>query len=231
MNIQSIKVVPIITSAVLLCLCSKSPQGAVTADGTLIKGTRIINVAEGKIDTVSVYRGDAVELNFVKKAETLTFSVPLIKGATQIEKDSVSSMKFTAHDTGFFPVYSGNQKQVALVSVVEFTPESGKLIQNFNAKETAAVLKDTSILILDVRTPAEFQEGHLPRAKLFPVYDLADKINDISDYKNRPLLVYCRSGNRSIVAIQILSKQGFKNILHMRGGIRSWSSEGFELVK
>jgi rhodanese-related sulfurtransferase len=231
MNIQSIKVIPIITSAILLFLCSKSSQGLVLADGTLIKGTRVINVVEGKLDTINVYRDDAVELCFVKKAQTQMYSIPLIKGATQVEKDSVSSMKFTAHDTGSFPVYSTNKKQVALISVVEFITESGKLIQNLTAKEVAAALKDTSILILDVRPPADFLEGHLPRATSFPFNDLADKISNISDYKNRPLLVYCRTGNRSINAIQILSKHGFDNILYLRGGIQSWSGEGFELAK
>jgi rhodanese-related sulfurtransferase len=100
-----------------------------------------------------------------------------------------------------------------------------------SAKEVLAALKDTSILILDVRPPEDFKEGHLPRATSFPFNILADKINNISDYKSRPLLVYCRTGNRSIAAIQILSQHGFDNILYLRGGIQSWSGEGFELAK
>lgn len=92
--------------------------------------------------------------------------------------------------------------------------------------DTVAVLlqkKDSlGILLLDVRTPEEYQEGHLPGAILIPVQVLETQIEQIAEYKDRPVIVYCRSGNRSRTASRILADHGFTLIYDMDGGIRKW---------
>lgn len=84
--------------------------------------------------------------------------------------------------------------------------------------------KDTTIVVLDVRTPEEFksQAGHLPRAINIPVQELDKRLAELVKFRSRKILVYCRSGNRSIRASEILLKKDFK-IIHMDGGILQWN--------
>lgn len=77
--------------------------------------------------------------------------------------------------------------------------------------------------VLDVRTPKEFAEGHLPNAVNIDVMDSASFIKQIQLLKKRKnYVVYCRSGKRSLKASAILVQNGFKNIYNMEGGILEW---------
>lgn len=95
----------------------------------------------------------------------------------------------------------------------------------FQADERLA--KVPGIQLIDVRTRMEFDEGHLKGAKLMPVQDFGSRISEID--KARPVLVYCRSGHRSAVAMQALLKQGF-DAVHMEGGIMAWQAAGKPVV-
>ncbi len=77
--------------------------------------------------------------------------------------------------------------------------------------------------VLDVRTSAEYAEGHIPNAKLYPVQEIQDKLNELD--KNKSYLVVCRSGSRSKAASDILAKNGFKNIYNTSGGMMQWKYE------
>ncbi len=77
--------------------------------------------------------------------------------------------------------------------------------------------------VLDVRTPKEFAEGHLPNAVNIDVMDSASFAKQIQLLKKRKnYVVYCRSGKRSLKASAILVQNGFKNIYNMEGGILEW---------
>jgi len=71
-------------------------------------------------------------------------------------------------------------------------------------------------LIVDVRTPQEFADGHLDNALNYPLSELDAHFADID--KERPIILYCRSGNRSGKAFQYLTSKGFIN-LHNAGGL------------
>lgn len=75
------------------------------------------------------------------------------------------------------------------------------------------------VILLDVRSPQEFNEGHLNGAINIPLYELETcgscKLND----KGRVIIVYCQSGIRSKKAIRILNKNGFKNLYHLKNGL------------
>jgi len=218
-------------AAIVLLLGCNSTQGSVDADGVLEKGVRIISVPAEKIpDTLKVFRGNAVELLFEKSAVPVC-SIPAIKNVVVTEKESRLSVSFTAADTGLFNVFGSDTKQVTLLKVMEYKSDGKTKLTNLSGKKAGEVLKDTSIFILDVRTPSEFSEGHIPRAEMVSVGELADKIETIEQYKNKPVFVYCRSGNRSIAAVQILTKRGFTNIYHLNGGIKSWIKEGLPIEK
>ena len=87
----------------------------------------------------------------------------------------------------------------------------------------------TELVILDVRTVAEFNEGHIEGAINIPVGDLASRLDELS--KNHELLVYCRTGNRSGSAVAILSDAGYTKIYHMHEGISVWIQQGHPVVQ
>ncbi len=70
-------------------------------------------------------------------------------------------------------------------------------------------LIEQGALLLDVRTPAEFSEGHVPHALNIPVQELPARLGEVGSTK-RPIVVYCRSGGRSGAATQILRKAGYE---------------------
>lgn len=84
------------------------------------------------------------------------------------------------------------------------------------------------LVILDVRTQSEYDDGHIEGAVLIPVQELADRLGDLS--KDDEILVYCRSGNRSATAVGIMEDHGFSKIFHMNQGMNGWLSEGLPVV-
>ena len=92
--------------------------------------------------------------------------------------------------------------------------------------ETAKELMDTEddYVILDARTQAEYDEGHIPGAILIPHDTVAAAAEDALPDKDQLILVYCRSGNRSKQASQTLVDLGYTNVIEF-GGINSWPYE------
>lgn len=84
-------------------------------------------------------------------------------------------------------------------------------------------------VLLDVRTPEEFQQGHIPGAVLIPVQELEARIAELAAFRDKDVLVYCRSGNRSMTAAKILEQAGFTMIYNLGGGINSYSSGGYPI--
>lgn len=78
-------------------------------------------------------------------------------------------------------------------------------------------------LLLDVRTPEEFNSGHIPGAVNISVETLADRLSEVP--RDQPVVVYCRSGNRSATAAQILAEAGYADVYDL-GGITTWAAQG-----
>lgn len=93
--------------------------------------------------------------------------------------------------------------------------------------EQADTLKATRLfnddaLVLDVREDKEYAAGHIPKAKHIPLGQLQSRLNELDKHKNKPVLVTCRSGNRSAQACRILKKAGFESVYNQAGGILAW---------
>jgi rhodanese-related sulfurtransferase len=96
--------------------------------------------------------------------------------------------------------------------------------------EAASMIKDTKDLqLIDVRTEGEYASGHLAGAKLIPVQEIDKRLAEIS--KNKPVLLYCRTGHRSGNALKILQNNGFGRAKHMEGGITAWQAAGLPVTK
>lgn len=86
-------------------------------------------------------------------------------------------------------------------------------------------------IVLDVREQKEYDDGHILNAKLIPLGKLNDRIGELEKYRERPIVVMCRSGNRSAHASAILAKQGFAQAYNLVGGVMAWQKANLPLEK
>jgi rhodanese-related sulfurtransferase len=87
------------------------------------------------------------------------------------------------------------------------------------------------ILILDVRTQREFDGGRVPGAKLIPHTEVMDRIDEIIDFMDKPVVVYCEAGGRARLAETQLREAGFTDLLHLDGDMRAWRTNGRPIEK
>jgi rhodanese-related sulfurtransferase len=85
--------------------------------------------------------------------------------------------------------------------------------------------------VLDVREPSEYEGGHLLNARLIPLGKLKERVGELEKYKDKPLVVVCRSGNRSGTACAILSKMGFDQAYNLMGGMMAWQKASLPVKK
>lgn len=94
--------------------------------------------------------------------------------------------------------------------------------KTINAEETKAIIDaEENIVILDVRTKAEFDDGHIPNAILIPDAKLKEEVEIKIPDKDTKILIYCRSGNRSAKSAKHLIEMGYNNVFDF-GGIIDW---------
>ena len=79
--------------------------------------------------------------------------------------------------------------------------------------------KNKESILLDVRSPQEYKEGHLENALNIPLYELERCCNCKLKNKEKVILIYCQSGVRSKKAFKILKRNGFKNLYNLKGGL------------
>ena len=91
----------------------------------------------------------------------------------------------------------------------------------------ALLMKDTTVVLLDVRTLEERTDERIGNTPWIPVQELEQRVHELDSLKDRTIIVYCRSGHRSDMATTLLRKKRFK-ALSMQGGINQWKSEHFE---
>ena len=90
-------------------------------------------------------------------------------------------------------------------------------IKQVSAKELD---QKKGMMLLDVRTDKEYGQGHIPGAVHVPLSEIGDKIKKLK--KDKDLVVYCQSGNRSIWAIKRLMGMGYTNLYNLKGGYSAW---------
>lgn len=98
--------------------------------------------------------------------------------------------------------------------------------------ERAQELVDDGALLLDVRTAEEFEAGHVPGARNVPVERpnaLAERWQELP--KDRPIVVYCQTGRRSVKASELLAEKGFTEVYNVLGGYERWEAEGLPTAR
>ena len=82
-----------------------------------------------------------------------------------------------------------------------------------------------NIFLIDCREQTEWNQGHIPQARLFPLSNFPAFLEKIRD-KNAEIILQCRSGNRSMKALEFLQDQGYGNLFNLTGGILAWIEKG-----
>ena len=86
-------------------------------------------------------------------------------------------------------------------------------------------------IVLDVREPNEYASGHVLNAKHIPLGKLKERMGELEKYKDRPVVVVCRSGNRSGTACFLMGRQGFTQAYNLSGGVQAWQKNKLPLEK
>ena len=98
-------------------------------------------------------------------------------------------------------------------------------------KPTEFKEKSKNQVIIDIRTPQEFSQGHIEGAINMNYFDHSF-MEQIGKYdKSKPIFLYCRSGNRTSSAAAKIAKLGFEEVYDLQGGIMSWSKENLQIIK
>ena len=96
--------------------------------------------------------------------------------------------------------------------------------QVITSHEAEAMMVGEGVIILDVRTLSEFEDGHIENAILLPHYEILERAETVIPDKSYTILIYCRSGNRSNQAAHLLIEMGYISVYDF-GGILSWHGE------
>ena len=97
--------------------------------------------------------------------------------------------------------------------------------------EAVTLINRKDAAVLDVRDESEFANGHINNARHVPEKQVADRMKELEKLKNKPLIVSCASGRRAATVVDQLRKQGFTEVVALRGGIGAWQQAGMPLEK
>lgn len=98
-------------------------------------------------------------------------------------------------------------------------------------KQAAAMFAEKKAVILDVRELHEWQEQHIAGAIHIPLAQVEARLSELSQYKDSPVIVQCRSGKRSSKAASTLQAAGFTQVYNLTGGIIAWTDDGLKTVQ
>lgn len=98
------------------------------------------------------------------------------------------------------------------------------------AQAVLAVNRENGVVV-DVCEPHEFKDGHIPHSVNVPLSGFKDRLRELERYKERPIVVSCRSGNRSVKAAVMLKRHGFQKVYALAGGLTAWQRENLPLEK
>jgi len=93
-------------------------------------------------------------------------------------------------------------------------------VQEASMEEAVKAWQERRALFIDVRTPEEYSQGHIPGAMLIPLDELGNRVGEVP--KDKKVLIICRSGIRSAKANILLQERGFTNTASIKGGMSAW---------
>jgi rhodanese-related sulfurtransferase len=104
-------------------------------------------------------------------------------------------------------------------------------VKEVNTVAALQLINHKNAVILDVREESEFKSGYIRGAKLIPLGKLNERIGELERYREQPIVVVCRSGNRSATASALLGKKEFGQAFSLAGGMMAWQKANLPVEK
>jgi rhodanese-related sulfurtransferase len=121
---------------------------------------------------------------------------------------------------GILVMLIGNELRRALLNLKEVSP-----------LEATQLLNHQDAVLLDVREPQEYQDGFLPNSIRIPLGSLTEKAAQLDKHRERPIIIVCRSGNRSAQAGRLLKQMGYETVYNLGGGLHAWRTANLPISK
>ncbi|VAW92115.1 hypothetical protein MNBD_GAMMA22-2354 [hydrothermal vent metagenome] len=121
-----------------------------------------------------------------------------------------------------------------IILVLLFNNLFGARLKGYNPitpAQATQLINHSDAVILDVREGKEFETGHIVNAIHIPQGGINKRLPELEKYKQKPIIVNCRSGNRSAHVCGILKKSGFEQINNLSGGIMAWQNASLPITK
>ena len=100
-----------------------------------------------------------------------------------------------------------------------------------SVQQAVQLINRRDAVVLDVRDASEFASGHIPNARHVPAGEVEKRVKELEKWKQRPVIISCRSGTRSAAASTALRKNGFQEVFTLKGGILGWQQASMQLEK
>jgi rhodanese-related sulfurtransferase len=122
---------------------------------------------------------------------------------------------------------------VFILSMLVWPPLMRRIygIKLAQAGETVNLVNRSNAVVVDVREPREFEQGRVPNAINIPLGSLETRLRELEKYKDRPIVLTCQSGNRSMRAAVNLRKKGFGDVYSLVGGQTAWERDNLPVEK
>ena len=104
-------------------------------------------------------------------------------------------------------------------------------VKELSPLEAVQLLNHDDAVLLDVREDSEYKDGHIIDARHIPLGKLGERMDELEKFREKSIIVSCRSGHRSSSACARLRKNGFETVYNLKGGVMAWQSAGLPLQK
>ncbi|MEI2780320.1 MAG: rhodanese-like domain-containing protein [Candidatus Competibacter sp.] len=95
-------------------------------------------------------------------------------------------------------------------------------VRALSAAEALRLINDRDAWVVDIREGGEYKEGHIPQARHIPLASLRERLGELGKAGDKPIIVYCRTGNTAQSACAQLKKNGIADVYSLNGGLAAW---------
>ncbi|MCO4837926.1 MAG: rhodanese-like domain-containing protein [Oceanospirillaceae bacterium] len=118
-----------------------------------------------------------------------------------------------------------------LALTVLVVTEKRKAAPSVSPQQATVLANGEGALLLDIRTPADFNAGRVIGSKNIPFADLTKRMSELEKHKNKPIVIICKTGQTASGAANLLKKAEYTNVSRMTGGMAEWTGQNLPLVR
>jgi len=141
------------------------------------------------------------------------------------------SMEQLLEFIGNHPVLSLTFLVLQVAYVWTFVGAPGVGVKKISPFDVTRLINHDDALVLDVRSAAEFSQGHILNAMHIPDHSLGDQMGRLEKYRSRPIITTCKNGHTGAKASNALHKQGFEKVFTLQGGLLAWEDASLPLSR